>query len=380
MEAERFPARRLIRIACLALAGLAGLDCALAPLERSMRAGMDAGLFRNTEGQAIADACLAMLRSDAELRRSAVVLTGSSVSFGSNVPADEALPAALARALAEQGAEAPVFNCAQPGGRPETPIPLAAASGALPPGLLMVEILVPSYARRDAVSAPAWGPEEIVMLTDATASARSTLVEGGWWPTAAQRIEARAAAFVRSHWRAYRVRGRLWIDDSLLPSQVVWTVRREAAAAGWLPKRFQGQTTNIDRLPWRKAYVGGQKPSPSQRFRVPEVAVMERAYESLRVTQRLADEAGVPVLFFEVPLNLDFQRAFDLMDEPALARLASLRELLFERMRRDGMHLVEAPELPDDGYLDKAHLTALGAEQLGRHLAAIVSGIPRGDP
>jgi hypothetical protein len=61
------------------------------------------------------------------------------------------------------------------------------------------------------------------------------------------------------------------------------------------------------------------------------------------------------------------------MSEEDIARLRAFRETLLARMRADGMEVLDAPELPDDGYLDRAHLTPLGAHVMGRHLAAFLS-------
>jgi lysophospholipase L1-like esterase len=35
--------------------------------------------------------------------------------------------------------------------------------------------------------------------------------------------------------------------------------------------------------------------------------------------------------------------------------------------------VLDAPELPDDGYLDRAHLTPLGANAMARHLTAFIT-------
>jgi lysophospholipase L1-like esterase len=56
------------------------------------------------------------------------------------------------------------------------------------------------------------------------------------------------------------------------------------------------------------------------------------------------------------------------MDEAEIARLGGLREALLHRMATDGLVVVEAPEIPEEGFLDKAHLTPLGCDIMARHL------------
>jgi hypothetical protein len=364
---------RIVRIALLVLIGLGLLDFALRPVEERLLAHAGDGQLRNIEGQALADACLRMLRDEPTRTRDAVVFVGASVTYGSNVLDAETLPAAVGRRLASVGVDAPVYNCAQPGGRPETAIPIAASLATGPAALLMVELMVPSYAARETVPAPAWGAEEIALLEGASDKGRLLLDEAALLPRPAARADALLAAAVRSVWRLYRIRGRLWIDDTRTPNYLVWTLRRTAAVHGLLPRQFHGQTTNVGRLPWREAYVGGNRPSGVQRFRVPEDAIHEAGYAQLLRTAELARQAGVPVLFYEVPLNLEFQRSFELMDEDELARLASIRRQLFARLRADGLDVLEAPELSDDAYLDKAHLTPVGADRLGAHVASGVA-------
>ena len=61
------------------------------------------------------------------------------------------------------------------------------------------------------------------------------------------------------------------------------------------------------------------------------------------------------------------------MSEEDIARLLAFRETMLGRMRADGMEVLDAPNLPDDGYLDRAHLTPLGASAMGRHLAGYLA-------
>lgn len=362
---------RLLRIWALALALLLGIDLALVGTERRITEDARAGRLRNTEGRSIVDACLHMLRAlPPEHGSDVVVVVGASVSFGSNLDPGEALPAQLAKAWRETSAGRGVFNCAQPGASTDSSIPVAAAFGSRPVSLLLVEVMVPVFAERQKKDpAPPWSEEEIALLEMANDAQRAVLREAGQWPPLPDRAEARLAEALRSRWRLFRYRGPLWIDDRLIPDQLVWTLRREIASAGLLPRRFHGQTTNVGKLPWRKAYVDGQRPSGAQRFIVPVVEIAERDYASLLRVQRLAALAGVPAIAYEVPLNLAFQREFGLMEEDEIERLAALREKLRLRVVGDGLDWIDAPVLRDDAFLDRAHLTPEGSGALARHLA-----------
>jgi hypothetical protein len=373
---------RLLRIAGFALALLAALDLALIGTERRIAQAAARGALRNTEGRSIVDACLQMLRALPEKREGEViVVVGASVSFGSNLDPSEALPARLAEHWRRSAPARTVLNCAQPGASTDSSLPVAAAFGTRPVSLLLVEVMVPVFAERQKKApAPPWSEEEIALLEMATPPQRAVLEEAGRWPPLPDRVEAGLAELVRSNWRLFRHRGPLWIDDRLIPDQLIWTLRREIAAAGFLPRRFHGQTTNVGKLPWRQAYVAGQRPSGAQRFIVPVAEVAEREYASLLRVHRLAELAGVPVAYYEIPLNIAFQREFALMDEAEIHRLESLREKLRERMRADGLVWIDAPALHDDDFLDRAHLTADGSRALAAHLARQVEawqGSPR---
>lgn len=357
---------RIARIAGLGLALLAGVDLALIPLERDVDARAERGALRNTRGIGNSDASRRMLLdTDPDTLRRSLVFVGSSVTYGSGVDADQAFTAIVAQQLAER--RIPVFNTSQSGGLPRTPIPVAAALGTRPARLLLVEVLVPAYAERSQNPEPAFSTDQVAMLMACSPAGCPLVAEAGFAPDFAERVEARLAGIGRRLWRAYRIRGRLWIDDDFMPNLLFWSLRRWAAELRWLPKRFQGQTTNVGKLPWREAY-GTRRPGSNQRLRVPTGRVAERYVAPLLWTQRLADVAGVPAVFYEVPVNLEFQRHFGLMDEAAIARLAAVREQLFARMRGAGLALVEAPELPDDVFLDKAHLTPRGHRLMARHL------------
>jgi len=360
---------RLARIAGLAVVVLLLTDATLRGKEEEMsRAAADGGL-RNRDGAASADACERMLF---ELPRDqvaqAVVFVGSSVSYGSNLSAREALPAQLASLWRAEGKRRPVFNCAQEGGRPESALSVAAALDSHPVALVLMEIMVPVYVERSQPPPPPWSEGEIALLQAARPAGRARLEAAGLWPRWPARVESLLTRLVRAHWRLYRIRGGLWIDEDMAPDQLAWTARRAAAAAQVLPKRFHGQTTNVGKLPWREAYVGGQRPSLVQHFRVPTARVSEPDYGALPVLRDLLIEANVPVLFYEIPINLPFQREFSLMSEDEIDRLARVRTLLLERMAKDELPILAAPEMPDEGFLDKAHLTPKGAARLARHL------------
>jgi hypothetical protein len=362
---------RVTRIAILALCLLLGVDLSLRGRERALESELWTGRLKNAAGPSIADTTRwAMLDADPRQRERAIVVVGSSISFGPNLAPDEPIAARLARALAERGAPRPVVNLAQPGGSQRTPIPVAAAAGTHPIAVLAVELLVPGYAERPVLPGPAFGADEVALIEAGTPDQRRLIAAAGLAPSSADVFEARITSVIRSTWRRYRLRGSLWWDREFTPNYLVWSLRRAIATAGFLPKRFHGQTTNVGQLPWRKAYTGGQKPSASQRLAVTSDRISEPDYAVLLLTRDLAAAAGVRLVFFEVPLNLPFQREFALTDEAGLQHLAALREGLLARMRSDGMEVVEAPAVPDDGFLDRAHLTPLGTTLVGDHLAA----------
>jgi hypothetical protein len=364
---------RLVRVALIVFAITGGVDLALRETEETLIRAASDGALRNRDGRASADACERVLFElpPGQVAR-AVVFAGSSVTYGSNLHATEALPAQLAREWRRDGDRRPVFNCAQEGGRPASAISVAAALASHPAALVLMEIMVPSYVARSQAAAPPWSEGEVALLEGAGPAGRERLALAGLWPTWSERVEAELTRFVRAHWRLYRIRGSLWIDDHMAPEQLAWTVRRMAAAAGILPKRFHGQTTNVGKLPWREAYVGGQRPSQVQRIRVPAGRLSGPDYEALLLVRDLLAEAKVPVLFYEIPINLAFQREFSLMSESDLERLEHVRTLLLERMAADGLPVLAAPAMPDDGFLDKAHLTAKGASRLAQHLRGAV--------
>jgi len=364
---------RLARLAGLMLLMFAVADLALAPLERRMEEEAWSGQLQNAPGLGIADATRFMLLGTSALRReTAVAVVGSSVTFGPGLAPGETLPAQLASWLAAAGHPRPVFNCAQPGGDPRTAVPVAAALGTHPVSLLLVEVLLPYYAEHKPAPVPPLSSDDIVLLEAASPAQREILARAGIHPTASERIEAAMGSQVRSTWRLYRLRGSVWWDPAFTPTYLIWSLRRELATSGLLPKRFHGQSTNVGRLPWREAYVGDQRPGVNQRFDFPSDRLSSDDYSELRLTAELARSAGVPVVFFELPLNLAFQRAFHLMSEDDYAHLDQLRSSLAERMEREGLDMIPAPTLPDDGFLDRAHLTPLGARILAKHLGEAV--------
>jgi len=361
---------RLGRIALLTLLGLASVDHLLRARERSLDLELWSGQLRNAAGPGIADTSrLALLEAPEERRRGAVVLVGSSVTFGPGVDPTDTIGARLAARLARDGHPWPVANLAQPGGGPRTSVPIAAAFGTRPVRLLLVELLVTSFAEHEPTLEAPFPIDEVALLEAASPAQRPLLAAAGVDIPPARRVEAWISDAARSHWRFYRLRGSLWWDREFTPTYLVWSLRRELASAGFLPKRFRGQTTNVGKLPWRRAYTGGQRPGPNQRLQIPNDRIAEDVYALLRLTQELADRENVPVLFYEIPLNLTFEREFSLTTEDDLTHLAELRRALLARMRANAMQVLEAPSVPDDAFLDKAHLTPLGAQQVADHLA-----------
>lgn len=369
---------RLARVAAVTLAALIATDAALAPLERRIDARAARGSLRNAPGIAAADGSRRMMLDSPEsVRRGAVGIAGSSITYGSGVADDETVPAQTAVRLRDGGDQRAVFNLSQGGGGPRDVIPVAAAMGTHPLRMLMVEFQPHNFVRGLPYAADEVGQDEVPMLLAASDAQRPMLAAAGMLPDFPRRVEDVLSGVATRYWRAYRIRGHLWVDDQFQPMHVAWTLRRGAAAAGVLPRRFQGQSTNIGRLPWRIAYRGQQVPSALQQMRVPTAEVSEQAYAPLRLLSRLARAANVPLVFYESPLNLPFQREFHMMSEEEIARLAEFRVRLAARMRADGMTVLDAPEMPDDGYLDRAHLTPLGCRVMAEHLSRyLLTGAP----
>jgi len=360
---------RLARIGVLVALGLALIDGLLVSRERRVESEAWSGELKNAPGPAIADATRFMLlESSAAKRQSAVAVVGSSITFGPDLAPDETLTAQLAQSLSRTGVSRPVFNLAQPGGNPRTSVPIAAAFGTHPVSLLLVEVFVPAFGDHEGAPLPPLSSDELALIEVASPRQTELLRQAGLLPRWSERVETGLVTAVRKRWRLYRLRGSLWWDPEFTPPYLVWSVRRAVAEAGFLPKRFHGQTTNVGRLPWRKAYVGGERPGENQRIHLLSERISEPDYGELRLTAELAREAGVPLVFFEVPVNLAFQRAFNLMDEKDFARLDQLRNLLIDRMAADGLDFLPAPELPEDAFLDRAHLTPLGAQILAQHI------------
>lgn len=372
-DAPRWTWARLGRVALVALVALAAVDALLAPFERRLDARMTDGALRNAPGIAAADGARRMvLDSPAAVRRGAVGIAGSSITYGAGVSAAETIPAYAASWLRRSGDRRAVFNLSQAGGNARDVIPVAAAMGTHPLRMLMVEFQPHGYVRGLPHPPDEVGQDELPMLLAGTDAQEAMIAAAGMAPSLPRRIDDALTSAATRVWRAYRVRGYLWVDDQFPPMHVAWTLRRGAAMAGVLPKRFQGQSTNIGRLPWRQAYRGLQVPGALQQIVVPSADLDEAAYASVRLLARLAASARVPLVLYEAPVNLAFQREFHMMTEADVERLALFRGRLIARMRADGIRVLEAPEMPDDGYLDRAHLTPLGGRVLGEHLARFV--------
>ena len=373
-DAPRWTWSRLARLAALTALTLALVDALLAPVERRLAARLLDGALRNAPGIAAADGSRRMMfETPAPARREAVGFAGSSITYGAGVSAAETVPACVAALLRATGDRRPVFNLSQAGGGPRDVVPVATAMGTRPLRLLMVELQPHNFVRAQPYPPDEIGDDELPLLLVGNDAQRRLLAESGVRVSLPRRVEGSLGALANDAWRAYRIRGSLWIDDQFPPMHLAWTLRRAAAAAGVLPRRFQGQSTNVGKLPWRAAYVRGQVPSAVQRLIITDTAVHEEAYRSLVLLGRLARAAGVPLVFYEAPLNLAFQREFHFMSEEGIARLLAFRETLVARMRADGLEVLDAPTLPDDGYLDRAHLTPLGARLMARHLARFLA-------
>ena len=372
--APRWTWSRLARLVVLTALTLALVDAGLAPVERRLEARVLDGALRNAPGIAAADGSRRMMfDTPAALRREAVGLAGSSITYGAGVADDETVPANVAALLRQSGDRRPVFNLSQAGGGPRDVLPVATALGTHPLRLLLVEIQPHNFVRGQPYPPDEIGEDELPLLLVGNAAQQRLLDAAHVTPSVPRRVEGFLGGLANRFWRAYRIRGHLWIDDQFQPMHVAWTLRRGAAAVGILPRRFQGQSTNVGKLPWRAAYRNGQAPSAIQRLTITDTQVNEEAYRSLVLLASLARAAGVPLVFYESPVNLAFQREFHFMSEEDIARLLAFRETLVGRMRADGLEVLDAPVLPDDGYLDRAHLTPLGASVMGRHLAGYLA-------
>ncbi len=372
--APRWTWSRLARLVALTALTLALIDAVLAPVERRLEARLLDGALRNAPGIAAADGSRRMMfDTPAGLRREAVGIAGSSITYGAGVSEDETVPAYVAALLRQAGDRRPVFNLSQAGGGPRDVLPVATALGTHPLRLLMVEIQPHNFVRGQPYPPDEIGEDELPLLLVGNAAQQRLLDAAHITPSVPRRVEGFLGGFANRFWRTYRIRGHLWIDDQFQPMHIAWTLRRRAATMGILPRRFQGQSTNIGKLPWREAYRNGQTPSAVQRLSITDTQVNEEAYRSLVLLASLARAAGVPLVFYESPVNLAFQRDFHFMSEEDIARLLAFRETMLGRMRADGMEVLDAPNLPDDGYLDRAHLTPLGASAMGRHLAGYLA-------
>lgn len=365
---------RLARMAAFTALTLALIDALLAPVERRLEARLLDGALRNAPGIAAADGSRRMMFDAPDgARHEAVGVAGSSITYGGGVSDHETVPANLAAMLRRAGDQRPVFNLSQAGGGPRDALPVATAMGTHPLRLLLVELQPYNFVRGQPYPPDEIGDDEISLLLAGNAEQRGMLDAAGMIPSLPRRIEGAIGSVANRAWRAYRIRGHLWIDDQFPPMNIAWTLRRGAASIGILPRRFQGQSTNVGKLPWRAAYRNGQAPSAIQRLTITETRVNEAAYRSLLLLARLSRSAGVPLVFYESPVNLAFQREFHFMSEEDIAHFQAFRETLVVRMRASGMEVLDAPEMPDEAYLDRAHLTPLGASVMGRHLARFVS-------
>jgi len=344
-------------------------DAMLGPFEGRLDARMTAGRLRNAPGISAADGTRRMLLGAPEaVRREALGFGGSSITFGSGVAAEQTLTACVAEALRAGGDRRAVFNFAQSGGGPRDMLPVAAAMGTHPVRMLLLEVLPSSFVQGIPFSPDEVGDEEIALLAAAGPAQARMLAEAGVTVPFGRRVDGALQGALADVWRAYRIRGNLWVDDRFQPIHVLWSVRRGAAALGILPRRFEGQSTNIGRIPWREAYRGVQRVSEIQRIVVPSDALHLEHFATLTRVRQMAGAAGVPVVFYVAPINLPFQREFGLMTGDDIARLGRVTEALVARMRAEGLEVVEAPEIPEDGYLDRVHLTPSGMRVLADHL------------
>ncbi len=364
---------RLARVAALTLCALAAVDLAVARVERRDEAHLTDGELRNSPGIATADATRRMLfRAPAALRRRAVAVAGSSMSYGAGVPVGLSPVAFFARALRSRGDRRPVFNFAQHGGATRAAVPVVAATATRPVALLLVEFAPHNFAEGKPPYVVQLGDDEVPLVREANAAQREVLQREGYGLSFSRRLEADLASVAFDAWRVYRVRGRLWVDEEFQPMLAVWSARRAAARVGLLPARFQGGTTNVQMVPWRRLFAT-RAPGAVHRLHLPSGRMSEDEYRLIALITRLASASAQRVVFFESPFNLAFQRHFGLMDEQQVAWWTSIRAQMLARMRADGHEVIEAPEVPEDGYMDQVHLTPLGARVYGEHLAAALA-------
>src|SRR5260221_9550547 len=100
---------RLARVIALALLFLAGFDCALVTFEHRKEQRIPLGEVRNAPGMGTADlARLVMLGNDQATRNSAIVFSGSSITYGRSLADKETIPARVADALRRTEIDIPV--------------------------------------------------------------------------------------------------------------------------------------------------------------------------------------------------------------------------------------------------------------------------------
>lgn len=360
---------RLVRVAVLTLCAMAFLDLALARVERREVEHLTDGTLRNSPGIASADASRRMLlQTPMALRSRAVAVAGSSMSYGAGVPGSMSPVAFMARSLRARGDHRAVFNLSQHGGGTRAAVPVVAAMGAHRVGVLLVEFHAHNFVEGKPAYVVQLGGDEVPLVREANPVQRELLDAAGYGLSVTSEIEADLAAGVFELWRAYRVRGRLWVDQEFQPMYAVWSARRLAAEAGVLPARFQGETTNVRMLPWREFYAH-RAPGAVHGLHLASGRVSAREYSLVRLIAGLARAAGQRVVFFEGPVNLEFERFFRLMNEEQLGRWHAVRAEMLAKMRADVLDVIEAPPMPDDGFMDQVHLTPRGARVYGEYLA-----------
>ncbi len=357
---------RLTRVGAVALAVLVAVDVGLA--SRDDPGALARGTVRNAPGYMMADVSARIFAElDATTLKNAVGLVGSSITHGAGLPADLAPPAQLGRLLAPQGRA--VLPLAQPGGTLTTAVAPCAAAAAHPFHTLLVE-LQPQHLTIAPIGLQNLATEEHHLLTDASPAQRTLLETAGLWPSTDQRLEAAAVDTLARHWRFYRLRGALWVDDQFTPAQILWTGRKAAAAHGLLPASLRGETTNVGRVPWRQAVAEGWSPGANQLVTFPTTQLHPAALERVDLVMALGKQAGVRVVFFEAPMNLAFLRHFRMLDAQNQATWETLRAAVARAMATRGHAYLPAPTLDDNAFLDRAHLTEAGATALAAHLLA----------
>src|SRR5262249_16967122 len=161
---------------------------------------------------------------DEAQRKSGIVVSGSSITYGPSLVDDETIPAWVYKRLKSVGIDVPVFNLAQHGGNPEDAIPIAVAFGTRSARFLLLDLHAECLAMPDAPRPAHQAADEQISLYEASTSEQMRMLDtASEGVTLSRDVESRLSHGLSRIWRAYRWRGHLWPDDEFIPMYAVWT-------------------------------------------------------------------------------------------------------------------------------------------------------------